>query len=82
MSLKQKIDAYKAGFAAKVPEETRVIMQQATKELQNSPQMQSTIQTGDKAPLFSLHNYLGEVVKLNELTRLGPVVISFYRGTW
>lgn len=82
MTLKQKIDAYKEGFKAKVPTETRALMQRATEELQNSPQMQKTIQIGDRMPVFALKSYHGEIVDLNELTHRGPVVLNFYRGSW
>jgi peroxiredoxin len=34
------------------------------------------------APRFELPNQLGEQVLLNELLKKGPVVITFYRGSW
>ena len=37
---------------------------------------------GDHAPDFSLVNHLGETVHLESLRRRGPVVVSFYRGSW
>ena len=38
--------------------------------------------TGERAPDFKLVNHLGEVQQLDALRRLGPVVLSFYRGRW
>ena len=40
------------------------------------------LRKGDKAPLFELPNATGEIVKLSDLLKNGPVVLTFYRGTW
>ncbi len=37
---------------------------------------------GDQAPDFSLSNATGATVRLGELLESGPVVLTFYRGTW
>jgi peroxiredoxin len=37
---------------------------------------------GDKAPLFELPNAAGHIIKLTDLLNNGPVVLTFYRGTW
>lgn len=37
---------------------------------------------GDMAPDFSLSNATGDMVRLNDLLKKGPVVLTFYRGTW
>ena len=42
----------------------------------------SGLQVGDKAPDFALKNYKGEEVTLSTLLKAGPVVLTFYRGTW
>ena len=39
-------------------------------------------QVGDHAPDFRLIDHLGEPVQLEQLRRQGPVVLSFYRGSW
>lgn len=82
MTLKEKIDAYKEGFVARVPEQTREIMLRATEDLRNSPQMLRTVKVGDIAPDFSLKNFNGAEVSLGELIDRGPVVLVFYRGRW
>lgn len=82
MTLKQKIEAYKAGFKEKAPKEVREIMHRATNDLQNSPQMQNTIKVGDMAPDFNLKNTGNSDVALSDLLDRGPVVLSYYRGRW
>ena len=82
MSLKEKIDAYKEGFKAKAPKEAQELMQRATEELQNSPQMRNTIKEGELAPDFTLKNTGNTDVALSTLLDRGPVVLSFYRGRW
>lgn len=37
---------------------------------------------GDVAPVFSLPSATGETVTLSDLLEDGPVVLSFYRGSW
>ena len=37
---------------------------------------------GDKAPDFALKNAAGTEVKLSELLKSGPVVLTWYRGGW
>lgn len=40
------------------------------------------LKVGATAPEFELPNALGEPVRLSELLRQGPVVLSFFRGGW
>lgn len=40
------------------------------------------LNAGDKAPLFSLSNAVGEIVDLAEVLKKASVVLTFYRGTW
>jgi hypothetical protein len=82
MTLKEKIDAYKESFKARVPKEIREVMLRATENLKNSPQMLKTVREGDIAPDFSLKNYNGAEVALGDLIDRGPVVLAFYRGRW
>lgn len=40
------------------------------------------LRAGESAPLFRLPNDVGQMVSLLEALASGPVVLSFYRGTW
>ena len=37
---------------------------------------------GTKAPVFSLRNAFGKIIRLNAELKKGPVVLVFYRGAW
>lgn len=40
------------------------------------------IKIGQKAPIFELPNPKGELISLAHLLENGPVVVTFYRGSW
>ena len=40
------------------------------------------IKIGQKAPSFELPNALGKSISLNALLTKGPIVLTFYRGSW
>ncbi len=42
----------------------------------------TTLEAGDRAPLFTLPNQKGVPVSLAEALAKGPVVLGFHRGTW
>ncbi|MCL4141911.1 UNVERIFIED_CONTAM: hypothetical protein GTU68_048867 [Idotea baltica] len=42
----------------------------------------NALEVGKKAPEFSLPNPQGETVSLATLMASGPVVVTFYRGSW
>jgi len=42
----------------------------------------NAIKIGEKAPNFELPNPLGKQIELFDLLSKGPVVITFYRGSW
>ena len=82
MSLKEKLDAYKAGMVKKAPKEALEIMHRATEDLRNSAIMDGVVNVGDPAPGFELQNAAGDVIRLQDLLSAGPLVVSFYRGKW
>jgi len=43
---------------------------------------ENAIEVGEKAPYFELPNSLGSSVSLSNLLNKGPLVITFYRGSW
>ncbi len=40
------------------------------------------LQVGMTAPAFELPDASGQRVRLEDLVRTGPLVLSFHRGTW
>ena len=43
---------------------------------------EAALGVGDTAPDFSLPDAMGRPVSLSEMLRSGPVVLTFYRGSW
>ena len=82
MKLQEKLDRQKKNFVKSAPPEAVAVMQQALEDLRNSGILEGTVKVGDSAPGFTLQNYDGRAVGLQDLLQEGPVVLSFYRGRW
>lgn len=82
MSLKERLDEYRAGFVKKVPLETREVMYKATEDLRNSGIMESMLKVSGKAPDFELPDSGGNPVGLSSFLEKGPLVMTFFRGLW
>ncbi|MEL0629304.1 peroxiredoxin-like family protein [Psychromonas aquatilis] len=42
----------------------------------------NALKLGDQAPAFSLPNQQGKLTSLSNLLSKGPVIVTFYRGSW
>lgn len=87
MTLKAKLDAFKADFEAgkppyNVPRSVIDTMHRATAELRASGLADGALKVGERAPAFSLTDADGNPVSSAELLKQGPLVVSFYRGVW
>ena len=82
MTLQEKLAAYQADFTARVPAETVATMKRATAELTASGILDTVLKKGDRAPEFTLPDQNGQLVRSRQLLDKGPLVVSFYRGTW
>jgi peroxiredoxin/predicted ester cyclase len=82
MSLKQQLDAKKAAFEEMAPAEKIAMYQEGIDEVSASGIYDRAKKVGDAAPDFGLTNQVGETVRLSELLRKGPVVLTWYRGGW
>ena len=82
MKLQEKLDRQKKNFVKSAPAEALAVMQQALENLKNSGILERTVKVGDTAPEFTLKNYDGQTVGLQDLLQEGPVVLGFYRGRW
>jgi peroxiredoxin len=82
MSLKTKLDAFRADFMTKVPEDIRAAMGRADLDLAASGIAEAALKAGDLAPDFALPDARGGEIRLSALLAHGPVVLSFYRGGW
>lgn len=86
-TLQEKLDAFKARFQSgqppfdNLPAETHAVMRRTTEALVASGAARAAVTSGT-APDFDLEEAGGGRVRLAELLRTGPLVLSFYRGIW
>jgi peroxiredoxin len=81
MSLREELAARAAGSTNWDPERKAVYQAQAD-ALAASDILERALRAGDRAPMFELPDAFGNTVRLAELLERGPVVLSFYRGSW
>lgn len=82
MSLQEALQEFKERVVAQLDPKDVAKMDQATEELIRSGLAEGAKKKGDRAPDFTLPNPSGEMVTLSRLLDQGPVVVTFYRGTW
>jgi len=82
MGLQDQLNQLRAQSAKRIPADTAAIMANAMEKLKHSGIVDKALGTGDKSPAFELVNTRGERVSSATLFRQGPLVISFYRGSW
>ncbi|HEC20056.1 MAG TPA: AhpC/TSA family protein [Gammaproteobacteria bacterium] len=89
MSDSTTVPSYKDGLkdlvqqlGGMMPEDKLAIFNRDAEQLAEAYASPLMINKGDKAPSFSLPNVDGKSVALEDLLQQGPVVLTFYRGTW
>ena len=81
-SLRDRIEAWSAQHVADFPPEVRRIFADKTEALTKSDILKTCLQTGQIAPDFDLPDSMGAPIGLASKAVEGPVILSFYRGTW
>ncbi len=82
MNLQNELQQLINKAANMIPADKAQIMAEAKASLKSSGIVNQALKTGDQAPLFELQDARGEVIRSGQLLEQGPVVISFYRGSW
>ncbi|MFI5001870.1 MAG: hypothetical protein ACHQK9_18475 [Reyranellales bacterium] len=82
MSLADKLAATRAASAGRIPPDRQIIMERATEDLRKSGILDRIVPVGSRAPAFELANHDGRRVSSAELLAGGPLVLSFFRGSW
>lgn len=82
MSLADKLAETRAASAGRIPPERAAIMHRATDDLRKSGILDRIVPVGNAAPAFELANHDGRRVASAELLAGGPLVLSFFRGSW
>ena len=81
MSLKEKLDTVRAASARRPPEQ-RAIMERANNDLRASGILGKVAAVGQTAPAFTAQNHDGRTISSTALLANGPLVLSFFRGSW
>ena len=82
MSLEQKLAALRQAAEGRIPPDKRAIMHRATEDLRRSGVLDRIVKVGSRAPSFTLANHDGGQITSGDLLAKGPMVVSFFRGSW
>ena len=82
MSLEEKLAATRTASAARIPPDRAAIMDRATEDLRRSGALDRIVKVGQPAPSFELAGHDGRRISATELLAGGPMVVSFFRGSW
>ena len=82
MKLQEKLDAMREKSKSNLPPETVAIMNKATEELAQTGIMEQILKPGNEIPHFTLADERENQVSSEDLLNKGPLVVTFYRGTW
>jgi hypothetical protein len=82
MSLEEKLAATRAASAQRIPPDRAAVMERATEDLRKSGIMDRVLKVGANMPTFELANHDGSRISSRDLVAAGPLVISFFRGSW
>lgn len=80
--LQQQLDARKAEFEATAGAEKIAEYNKGVRAVIASGMLERALKKGDTAPEFTLRNATGAEVSLTSLLKDGPVVLTWYRGSW
>jgi hypothetical protein len=82
MSLADKLSAMRAASAARLPADKQAIMNRATEDLRRTGILDRIVSVGSRMPAFALGDHDGRRVASDDLLAGGPLVLSFFRGSW
>ena len=82
MALEDTLRAMREASQKRIPADKAAVMHRATEQLRASSIMDRVIKIGDPLPPFALPNAYGQEVRSADLLAQGPMVLSFFRGTW
>jgi hypothetical protein len=82
MTLADTLSGIRDASAKRIPADKAAVMHRATEELHASGLMDSVIKAGDLLPPFVLPNASGQEVRSADLLAKGPLILTFFRGSW
>ncbi|WIM11002.1 hypothetical protein [Enhydrobacter sp.] len=82
MALEDKLAALREAAARRIPPDRLAIMHRATEDLRRSGILDRIVKDGARMPSFDLANHDGRRISSADLLARGPLVLSFFRGSW
>lgn len=82
MTLEKQLSAKRIESEANRDQSQVEIMLAATQKLVARKIVDHALSIGDKIPLFNLPNALNSQIEIGELLKNGPIILTFYRGSW
>ena len=82
MSLADKLAAMRKAAEARIPPDRHAIMERATEDLRKSGILDRIVKVGARMPAFDLANHDGTRIRSGDMLARGPMVLSFFRGSW
>jgi len=80
--LNQKIRETIAMFREVLPPEQAVLIEQGAGEISALAIVENALKIGDQVPDFALSTHGGDSKTLGDYLNAGPLVLTFYRGSW
>ncbi|WJW75919.1 peroxiredoxin-like family protein [Thiohalobacter sp. IOR34] len=81
-SLQSELDALFRRFIRESPQPLTEVVREAMREMADSDVAATCLREGMRPLDFTLPNQHGEPVSLSQRLQQGPVVLSFFRGSW
>lgn len=82
MALEDTLRGMREASAKRIPADRAAVMHRATEQLRASGIMDRVIKVGDPLPAFALPNAYGQEIRSVDLLARGPLVLTFFRGSW
>jgi hypothetical protein len=82
MTLRETLQQMKTTSQTRIPAEAAEIMTRTRQQMEDSGVVRMALGVGQKAPIFALKDWQGERYSSQELLGKGPLVLTFYRGSW
>lgn len=82
MSFTTELDELKLHISSVIPSEASALVDDFIREMKENGIENRAIKVGQEIPAFSLPNAVGKTVSSTELLLRGPLVVTFYRGSW
>ncbi|MRX41304.1 redoxin domain-containing protein [Flavobacterium sp. LC2016-23] len=80
--LETRLKKHRDFWGAKLTAAENETMERHIEFLRESGALNKVLKKGDQAPEFNLKNQNSEIISSIELLKKGPLVVSFYRGSW